>query len=109
MPSGRLLYVSCTLILYCRPLPSAGSRGLSMRPVGILASWVREVVRMSNAAESARPQATAEVSIEDLARQQGVRAVESLDELARPSSWESDDEFEDFLIDLYHSRRSDIS
>jgi hypothetical protein len=32
-----------------------------------------------------------------------------LDELAQPELWESEQEFQDFLADLYASRRSDIS
>jgi hypothetical protein len=50
-----------------------------------------------------------DVPVEELARRQGVRPVASLDELARPELWESQQEFEDFLADLYASRRSDIS
>jgi hypothetical protein len=50
-----------------------------------------------------------DVPVEELARRQGVRPVVSLDELARPELWESEQEFEDFLADLYASRRSDIS
>jgi hypothetical protein len=47
--------------------------------------------------------------VEELARRQAVRPVVSLDELARPELWESQQEFEDFLADLSTSRRSDIS
>jgi len=50
-----------------------------------------------------------DVPVEELARRQGVRPVVSLDELARPELWESQQEFEDFLADLSTSRRSDIS
>lgn len=64
---------------------------------------------MSNAAEPAVPLPLDEIPIEELARRQGVRAVDSLDDLARPASWESDAEFEDFLDDLYRSRRTDVS
>jgi len=35
--------------------------------------------------------------------------VASLDELTRPELWKSEQEFEDFLADLYESRRSDIT
>jgi hypothetical protein len=49
------------------------------------------------------------VPVEELARQQGVQPVVSLEELAQPELWESEQEFEDFLADLYASRRSDIS
>jgi len=42
----------------------------------------------------------------ELARRQGVRPVDSLDDLARPDLFESDDELDDFLSDLYASRRA---
>ncbi|HEU5475219.1 MAG TPA: hypothetical protein VFV67_31635 [Actinophytocola sp.] len=48
-----------------------------------------------------------DVPVEELARRQGVRPIRSLDELAQPELWEAD-EFEEFLADLYTSRRSDI-
>lgn len=49
-----------------------------------------------------------DVPIEELARRQGIRPIESVDALARPDLWEPR-EFEDFLADLYASRRSDLS
>ena len=49
------------------------------------------------------------VSIEELARRQGVEPVESLDDLARPELWDSDGEYERFLSDLYASRRSGLT
>ncbi len=50
-----------------------------------------------------------DLPIEELARRQGVKAVASLDELAQPDLWESDEEYEEFLADLYASRRSDVA
>lgn len=50
-----------------------------------------------------------ELSIEELARQQGVMPIESLDDLAQPDLWESDEEYEEFLADLYATRRSDAA
>jgi len=50
-----------------------------------------------------------DLPIEELARRQGVKAVASLNELAQPDLWESDEEHEEFLADLYASRRSDIA
>ena len=47
--------------------------------------------------------------VEKLARRQGVQPVKSLDELAQPDLWESEQEFDDFLTDLYTSRRSDVA
>ena len=50
-----------------------------------------------------------EVSTEELARQQGIRPVESVDEMARPDLFDSDEEWEGFLADLYASRRSGLA
>lgn len=50
-----------------------------------------------------------ELSIEELAKQQGVKPIESLADLAQPDLWESDEEYEEFLADLYTSRRSDVA
>ena len=60
-------------------------------------------------AESEHWPADVDVPIEELARRQGVRPIASLDELAQPELWESEQEYEDFLIDLYASRRSDVA
>lgn len=48
-------------------------------------------------------------SIEELVRRQGMNAVASLAELAQPELWDSDNEYEEFLADLYASRRSDVA
>jgi len=48
-----------------------------------------------------------EISTEDLARRQGVRPVESVDDMARPGLFDSDEEWEVFLANLYASRHSD--
>lgn len=50
-----------------------------------------------------------DLPIEELARRQGVKPVVSLDELAQPDLWGSDEEYEEFLADLYASRRSDAA
>lgn len=50
-----------------------------------------------------------DVPVEELARRQGIQPVRSLSELAQPDLWESDQEFDDFLADLYASRRSDVA
>ena len=44
------------------------------------------------------------VPTEELARRQGVKSITSVDELAQPDLWESDEEYEAFLADLYTSR-----
>ncbi|MGC4807180.1 hypothetical protein [Micromonospora sp. DT233] len=60
----------------------------------------------SNAEEMPEWPAAEHVSAVDLARRQGVRPVASVDDLARPDLFESDDELDDFLADLYASRRA---
>jgi len=50
-----------------------------------------------------------DVPIEELARRQDVGPIASLDELAQPDLWESEQEYQDFLADLYLSRRSDAA
>ena len=47
-----------------------------------------------------------EVSLEELARRQGVRAIKSVDELACDGIFESDEELDEFLADLYAFRHS---
>jgi len=49
------------------------------------------------------------VPIEELARRQGAKPVESLDDLACPELWDSDEEYEQFLADLYASRRAGLA
>ncbi|MCO1658094.1 hypothetical protein [Pseudonocardia humida] len=53
--------------------------------------------------------ATEMPSFDDLAREQGVEPVASPADLARPDLWESDEEYDDFLVDLYASRRSGLA
>ncbi|HYZ51906.1 MAG TPA: hypothetical protein VE733_00130 [Streptosporangiaceae bacterium] len=49
------------------------------------------------------------VSVEELARRQGVEPVKSVDDMARPGLFESDQEWEEFLADLYASRHSGLA
>lgn len=50
------------------------------------------------------------VTTEELVRRQGVKPIASVDELAAPEDpFESDEEHEEFLADLYASRRADIA
>jgi hypothetical protein len=55
------------------------------------------------------PPAADEVPVEELARRQGVRPVESVEAMARPGLFDSDEEWEEFLEDLYASRRSGLA
>jgi len=49
------------------------------------------------------------VSVAELARRQGVGPVASVDDLARPDLFESDEELEDFLTDLYVARHAGLA
>jgi hypothetical protein len=49
------------------------------------------------------------VPVAEIARRQGVRPIESVDELARPDLFESDEELADFLADLYASRHTGLA
>ncbi|MFI2711731.1 hypothetical protein ACH495_16530 [Micromonospora sp. NPDC018662] len=48
------------------------------------------------------------VPADELARRQGVEPVAGLEQLARPELFESDDELDRFLADLYASRRDGV-
>ncbi|MFF3853348.1 hypothetical protein [Micromonospora sp. NPDC002575] len=64
----------------------------------------------SSSAEQVPEWPTAEhVPAEELARRQGIRPVASVDDLARPGLFESDEELDDFLADLYASRRAGVA
>jgi hypothetical protein len=52
---------------------------------------------------------TEHVPVAELAQRQGVRPVESVDDLARPGTFESDDELDEFLADLYASRHAGLA
>lgn len=47
------------------------------------------------------------VSVEELARRQGVRPVRSFDDM-RADLWTSDEEFDEFLADVHASRQADV-
>jgi hypothetical protein len=46
------------------------------------------------------------VPVEELARRQGVRPLASADDLIQPGAFDSDEELDEFLADLYASRRA---
>ena len=58
-----------------------------------------------------QPWATGDVvPTEELVRRHGVRPIASVDDLAvAEDPFESDEEYEEFLADLYASRRADIA
>lgn len=49
------------------------------------------------------------VPVAELARSQGVGPVESVDDLARPDLFESDEELDEFLADLYAARHAGLA
>lgn len=49
------------------------------------------------------------VPVEELARRKGIRPVESVDDMARPDLFESDEEWQEFLADLYASRQAGMT
>jgi hypothetical protein len=71
----------------------------------------RKVVTMSSGQMEPAPvpPAADEVPVEELARRQGIRPVESVDDMTRPGLFGSDEEWEEFLADLYASRRSGLA
>jgi hypothetical protein len=53
------------------------------------------------------PGAPRSVSVEELARQQGVRPVEDIKDM-HADLWDSDEELEEFLADVSASRQADV-
>ena len=49
------------------------------------------------------------IPVAELARRQGVGPVASVDDLARPDLFESDEELDDFLADLYAARHAGLA
>lgn len=77
---------------------------------GIMGVTGREAVTVTTVNEQPEQwPAEDDLPIAELARRQGVKPVASLDDLAQPDLWDSDQEYEDFLADLYASRRSDVA
>jgi hypothetical protein len=70
-------------------------------------------VAVSSSAESlAQPptnQRRERPSLEEHVCHRGIRPIKSVDELARDDIFESDEELESFLADLYASRRSGLA
>ena len=65
-----------------------------------------EVVEMTSAEQLPSWPADDEVSLDELARRQGVKPIKSTDELVVPGLFDDDEEYEAFLDDLYASRRA---
>jgi hypothetical protein len=49
------------------------------------------------------------VPAEEFARRQGIGPISSVEDLCRPGTFESDEELDEFLADLYASRRAGIA
>jgi hypothetical protein len=62
----------------------------------------------SSVDDGARHTGSGRLSVEELARQQGVRPIASVDEMARDDVFESDEELDEFLDFVATMRRSDI-
>ena len=60
----------------------------------------------SNAEHVLPPHPVSHIPAEEQIRRQGVRPIASVEELAAPGVWESDEELDEFLDDLYRSRRA---
>jgi DNA-binding XRE family transcriptional regulator len=67
---------------------------------------VEAAMSADSADYGAHPESEGQVPVEELARRQGVRPIRSADELARDGIWESDEELDAFLADVYASRRA---
>jgi hypothetical protein len=64
----------------------------------------------SSHAETPAPQSSGRhVPAEELARRQGVKPIASVEDMFRPGTFESDEELDEFLADLYASRRAGIA
>lgn len=69
-----------------------------------------EVTVTTNKADyEVRPPDRGTVSVEELAQRRGVRPVESVEDMARPDLFESNEELEEFLAHVYASRRADLA
>lgn len=55
------------------------------------------------------PQTAEYVPAEELARRQGVKPVTRVEDMFRPGTFESDEELDEFLADLYASRRAGMA
>jgi hypothetical protein len=92
------------------PWPRAAARAQSNQPVS--SDDERSGFRddMSSTTEHSEQWPTDDfVPTEALARRQGVKPITSVEELAQPDPWESDEEYEAFLADLYASRRAGLA
>ncbi len=64
---------------------------------------------MSSTTEQPGRWSAEDIPTDELAKRQGVKPIGSIDELAQPDLWESEQEYQDFLADLYATRHADIA
>jgi hypothetical protein len=71
----------------------------------------REVVVLSadGVERVSKSRETNHLPVGELARRQGVKPVNSVDDLIRPGTFESDKELDEFLADLYASRHGGLA
>jgi hypothetical protein len=67
------------------------------------------VMSTHDAQHPQRPSANNDVSLDELARRQGVGPVRSVHEMARPHIFGSDEELDEFLSHVSTSRRGDLA
>ena len=73
-----------------------------------MSQWAeREVVLIVTATPVPEPRYE-DLPIDELARRQGVRPIATVDELADPDAFDSDQDLDDFLTFIYASRRADL-
>jgi hypothetical protein len=67
---------------------------------------------MTTPAEHGRESPEHELSTEGLARRHGagvITSLEQLDSMAHPELWDTEEDYQQFLADLYASRRANIA
>ena len=68
-----------------------------------------EAVMTASDADHAPELASGRLTLDELARQQGVRPIKSVAELVRYDVFESDEEVDEFIAFTYAQRRADIA
>jgi hypothetical protein len=76
-----------------------------------MSEYVREVVAVSTSSDGrpVEPLDYDSLSIEELARLQGVKPVKSVEDMACPGVFESDEELDEFIAYTYAARRRDMA
>lgn len=71
---------------------------------------VKEVGTLTTSSAEPLPELpdAAHVPAEELVRRQGARPIASVAAMARPDLFESDEELDEFLAEIYAARRADV-